>query len=75
MNDDLKGISSNKMIEQGLATWKEQIAYVLSHGSQKERISLCDHLGEELLKVKKDPNAAIICYLMADNCAVVIDLW
>lgn len=63
------------MIEQGLTTWKEQIAYVISHGEEKNKVDLCNRLGDELLKKKKDPNAAIICYLIADNCSAVIDLW
>jgi protein transport protein SEC31 len=71
VNDEIDELVTNSTFKN----WKEALAYCLSYSKAKKREELANALAEDLLEKKKDPNSALICFMIARNISRVIDLW
>jgi len=56
-------------------TWKECLAYIIAYEDEAKLKEVAKDLGDQLLKMKKDINSAIVCYILAHETDMVIDLW
>ena len=78
-------ISSNDfdpIIEQSVSSgpgqicsWKETLAYIIAYEDEDKLKEVAKKLGDQLLNLKKDVNSAIICFILAQELELVVDLW
>ena len=58
-----------------VCNWKETLAYLIAYEDDEKLREVAKQLGDQLLKVKKDINSAIICYILSREMDIVTDLW
>lgn len=58
-----------------MCNWKETLAYVIAYEDDDKLKQVAKELGDQLLKVKKDINSAITCYILSNELEIVTDLW
>jgi hypothetical protein len=58
-----------------ICSWKETLAYIIAYEDEEKLKDVAKQLGDQLLNLKKDINSAIICYILAQELELVVDLW
>lgn len=64
-----------KPVGPQVCTWKETLAYIIAYEDEEKLKEVAKQLGDLLLKVRKDINSAIICYILSGDLDIVVDLW
>jgi len=71
----IEQVTSTNLAQLPCCTWKECLAYIIAYEDENKLKEVAKDLGDQLLKTKKDINSAIVCYILAHETDMVIDLW